>query len=84
MPTVPLSVQAQLDAITLRLNALDGIGLNPKVSSQVASLRALISGLKKTLGNVNLGYQTEIGKVGADLLALKITVSGLLNIPPAP
>lgn len=79
-PSIPLPVQDQLDAITLRLALLDGAGISPAQTSQVAQLRKLISGLKKTLGNVNLGYQTEMKSQRDDFNAFKAIVTTALSL----
>jgi len=90
MPTTD-SVQNQINNIVQRVTALDGIGLTQVVqgqtvsrSGQISTILALIAGLKKTLGNVNMGYQTEIGALQTDYAAFKLVVSGLLNIPSGP
>ena len=46
----------------------------------MAQALALIAGLKKTLGNVNMGYQTEIGALNADYQAFKVAVNAILNL----
>ena len=81
----PLPVQTQIDNLTARVTALDGIGLTSPVpgvtvQGQMAQALALIAGLKRTLGNVNMGYQTEVGALNTDYQTFKAAVSALLNL----
>jgi hypothetical protein len=80
-----LPVQTQLDNLTARMTAIDGIGIpslgpNPTPQGAMAQALALIAGLKKTLGNVNMGYQTEIGALNADYQVFKAAVNAILNL----
>lgn len=76
-------LSTMMDALTLRVNLIDGQNLVAPLSGQIQQLRALIAGLKKTLGQVNLGYQAQeaiLTKQVAALSALVATMAG----PAAP
>ena len=65
------------DTLLTRVGAIDGQGLPVNVKGQLANLSALISGLKKTLGNVNLGYKQDMQNLKNLVNQLDVTVKTL-------
>jgi hypothetical protein len=65
------------DTLLTRVGAIDGQGLPVNVKGQLANLSALISGLKKTLGNVNLGYKQDMQNLTNLVNQLDVTVKTL-------
>ena len=84
-PQAGLPVQTQLDNLYARMTAIDGIGIPslgplPTPQGSMAEALALIAGLKKTLGNVNMGYQQDVSTLNADYQTFKAAVNALLNL----
>ena len=79
----PAQLSTMMDALTARVNAIDGQNLSPKFRSELQKLRAGIDGLKKTLGQVNLGYQGQNAKLTQQLNAVSSLVNTLSGIPPS-
>lgn len=73
------TVQTQIDSILARLQVIDGQGLPPNLKGQIDALTANFKGLKKELGNVNLGYQTDLVKLWNEIAAVKAQLTSLLQ-----
>jgi len=65
------------DTLLARVGSIDGQGLPVNVKGQLTNLQALIAGLKKTLGNVNLGYKQEMAALTKQVNDLAIAVRTL-------
>jgi len=82
----PTQLSTMLDALVLRMNLVDGQNLpahtsgpcpRPSGTGDIQQLQAGIAGLKKTLGQVNLGAQQQIAALAQQIAALSALVAGL-------
>ena len=74
-------LNSDFDALLARVNAIDGENLPAGSTGAIAQLTALIQGLKKTLGNVNMGYKQDISTLTKQITDLQQAVQNLTGVP---